>query len=354
MQLFGGDSNLIDQAKRSVFMVGSEVKFADVIQGLEDESSASSVLDPTWVVVMATVPGIGKRKIAVARLKNQVNFGPQAASVSFVILVVASTDEKATKSAVETGRTIATLFRDPDLRNDLRYCMDEDLFRSSLINRAQGKSKPVNVAKETKGAMLSCGGHLLENIKRRGSYYVSDYIDGISSFKTVNKVIATTVFLFFSIILPCVAFGALAHKNTGGFIDENRAVIGQIIGGLLWAVLSGQPMLIIATTALVSLYSKVVYDMSIVLDANFYTVYAWVGIWNTIFVSLYAFFGVSNLIRFSTRSVEEIFTLFITTCFFVDAISDIVAGKMTLEYDVVQYLLLFCPKFSSRNIQPPS
>jgi sodium borate transporter 11 len=307
-------------------MGGSNVKLADVIQGLEDEKYGSNVLDPTWIVVMATLPGIGKRKIAIARLKDQINFSPQAASVNFVILVVSSTDEKVTKSAVETGRTMATLFGDSDLRHELKYCMDEDLFRSILIKHAEGKSKPVKIVKELPEAMLSCGDHLRENIVRRIGYYVSDYTDGFSSFKTVNKVVATTVFLFFSIILPCVAFGALAHKNTDGKIDENRAVIGQIIGGILWAIFSGQPMLIIATTALVSLYSKVVYDMSIVLDADFYTVYAWVGIWNTVFVSLYAFFGVSNLIRFSTRSVEEIFTLFITTCFFVDAISDIVAG----------------------------
>ena len=41
---------------------------------------------------------------------------------------------------------------------------------------------------------------------------------------------------------------------------------GQAIGGLVWALFAGQPLVVIATTASVSLYSKVVYEMSIVLD----------------------------------------------------------------------------------------
>lgn len=64
--------------------------------------------------------------------------------------------------------------------------------------------------------------------------------------------------------------------------------------------------MIIATTALVSLYTKVVYDMAIVLNEDFYTVYAWVGLWNTLFVLFYSFCGLSNIIKYSTRSVEEV------------------------------------------------
>lgn len=322
------DVSLIDQTKRAVFLENSNVSLADVIQGFGEEYG-SCVLDPSWLGVMATVPGVKRRRITIARLKHQMNFGPQAASVDFVILVVVSTEEKATKSAVETGRTMGTLFCDEKLRMELRDTHDEDSFRKILIKKSQTISSPHSVIdKSEPKELLSCGGHLWENIQRRAELYVSDFTDGVKDCRTINKVLSTTIFLLFTIILPSVAFGSLASKNTEGKIDANRAVIGQIIGGLLWSVLSGQPMLIIATTALVSLYSKVVYDMSIVLGADFYTVYAWVGIWNTLYLSLYALFGVSNFIKFSTRSVEEIFTLFITTCFCVDAISDIVAGKV--------------------------
>lgn len=168
---------------------------------------------------------------------------------------------------------------------------------------------------------------LIENIQRRLGYYVSDIVDGVIDVKCFLKTLSTTFFLYFSVILPCIAFGVLNKKNTGNNINESRALLGQVIGGLAWAFFAGQPMLIIATTALVALYSKVVYEISLNLDEDFFTVYAWVGLWNTLFIFLYSIFGVSNLIRFSSRSPEEIFTIFITTCFTVDAISSLVSSK---------------------------
>lgn len=105
-------------------------------------------------------------------------------------------------------------------------------------------------------------------------------------------------------------------------LTTERVPAGQAIGGLVWSLFAGQPLVVIATTALVSLYSKVnrlvpsndyltavhqvVYDMAIVLNEDFYTVYAWVGLWNTLFVMIYSFCGLSNIIKFSTRSVEEV------------------------------------------------
>ena len=59
----------------------------------------------------------------------------------------------------------------------------------------------------------------------------------------------------------------------------------------------------------------VVYDLSETLEIEFFTMYAWVGIWNAIFLAVYGFFGLSSLIRFSTRSVEEIFSMFIVGMF---------------------------------------
>lgn len=60
--------------------------------------------------------------------------------------------------------------------------------------------------------------------------------------------------------------------------------------------------------------------------------YASVGFWSTVFVLIYAVFGWSKLIKFSTRSVEEIFAMFITFCFFFDAIKDCVKSKSSIAF----------------------
>lgn len=203
----------------------------------------------------------------------------------------------------------------------------EERFRSELKSAATNRMNEVIHHERIDDVNWAFGTLLIENVRRRSKYYWSDIADGVADMKSFLKTLSTTFFLYFSVILPCIAFGVLNKKNTGNNINESRALLGQVIGGLAWAFFAGQPMLIIATTALVALYSKVVYEISINLEEDFFTVYAWVGLWNTFFILLYSVFGVSNLIRFSSRSPEEIFTIFITTCFAVDAISSLVSSK---------------------------
>ncbi|OTF76178.1 sodium bicarbonate transporter-like protein [Euroglyphus maynei] len=52
--------------------------------------------------------------------------------------------------------------------------------------------------------------------------------------------------------------------------------------------------------------------------------YACVGLWNTFFLVLYAVFDLSKLMKWCTRSTEEIFSLFISIAFAVDAGRDVV------------------------------
>lgn len=145
--------------------------------------------------------------------------------------------------------------------------------------------------------------------------------------KTIQKTIATTVFLYFACILPCIAFGVLDHKNTDGKIEARRALIGQTIGGLAFASFSGQPLVIIATTAPLCLYTKVVYDIAHDLDVDFYSMFCCVGLWNSFYVIIYSLFDLSFVMKFCTRSTEEIFSLFIFFAFSYDAIKDCIQSK---------------------------
>ena len=223
---------------------------------------------------------------------------------------------------------MGTLLSDLHLRFNLNTVSNSREFVRLLIEKSGELREPTVPQVEKQEAMWSLGSFLWENIRRRyGYWYISDYKDGVFGHSTLSKTVSTTLFLYFSVLLPCIAFGALASINTKGQIDEIRTLWGQVIGGLLWAFFTGQPMLIIATTALVSLYSKVVFDMSTKLDVPFGTLYAMVGLWNTLFIFLYSFTGISNWVRFSTRSVEEIFAMFITVCFAVDAIGGLTESK---------------------------
>lgn len=99
----------------------------------------------------------------------------------------------------------------------------------------------------------------------------------------MGKYVTTTLFLYFACLLPTIAFGSLNDENTNGAIGEGLGVVGmcqgggvwavvtsdlttstdvqktiagQSIGGLLYALFSGQPLVILLTTAPLAIYTQ--------------------------------------------------------------------------------------------------
>ena len=58
---------------------------------------------------------------------------------------------------------------------------------------------------------------MLEDLKQRIPFYLSDFYDGFVGEKTLHKTISATIFLYFACILPAIAFGVLNFHNTRKF-----------------------------------------------------------------------------------------------------------------------------------------
>lgn len=172
---------------------------------------------------------------------------------------------------------------------------------------------------------IEFGKGLLDDFVNRARHYPSDFRDAfLGPPKTIQKTIATIWFLYFGILLPTIAFSALNTTQTGGHMgDLRKAIIGQAIGGLTFALLGGQPLVIIMTTAPLCLYTKVINKMCVDYGFYFPAMYAAVGLWNCFFLLIYSLFGFSKLMKWCTRSTEEIFALFIVIAFITDAGKDL-------------------------------
>ncbi|RUS79245.1 hypothetical protein EGW08_012975, partial [Elysia chlorotica] len=166
------------------------------------------------------------------------------------------------------------------------------------------------------------GRGLIGDLKRRLPHYWSDYKDGFTGAKTAHKVSAAIFFLYFACVLPNLAFGMLNSDNTAGAIGVKKILFSQMFGGIAFALFGGQPLIVLLTTAPLALYTKIIFSISEDFDLDFRAFFACVGLWNAGFLLLYSLFGVSRLMKWSSRSTEEIFSLFITFAFSADAIKD--------------------------------
>ncbi|XP_047602705.1 solute carrier family 4 member 11 isoform X1 [Lutra lutra] len=312
---------------------------SDTIQGVTATVTGVQY-QQSWICIICTSKALLRRHVCISRLVRPQNWGENSCEVRFVILVLAPPKMKSTKTATEVGRTFATMFLDITFRQELLKTRTEEEFKEALVRQrqlltmvsqcpalsAKGYSmNSIHIHRPPKPLkhkdFLPVGKGIREDIARRFPVYPLDFTDGIiGKNKAVGKYITTTLFLYFTCLLPTIAFGSLNDENTNGAIDVQKTMAGQGIGGLLYALFSGQPLVVLLTTAPLALYIQVICGICDDYNLDFNTFYAWTGLWNSFFLALYALFNLSVLMRLFKRSTEEIIALFISITFMLDAV----------------------------------
>ncbi|XP_076800727.1 solute carrier family 4 member 11-like isoform X2 [Clavelina lepadiformis] len=332
------DEKITSEAEKAFFTfqeqyqdsLGSVDQLRETIQGVQYRPDGSAY-EETWITALCSLPMLKKSHVGIARLRNPLNLGNKCEEVLFVIAVIAPKKEKFTKNAVEIGRTFSSMMCNQSFRHNLAAAKTEEEFKDVLILQStkykrevrESMTEPLTGKEEdefVEYSYLQVGRGIYDDLKRRLPHYWSDYKDGVVGKHTLHKLVATVFFLYFACLLPDIAFGTLYETTTDKKIDVTSAVMSQTIGGLAFAIFSGQPMLIILTTAPLALYVKVIMIVSDSFDLNFRAMYAMTGLWNSIFLILEAFFNLSKLMKYSSRSTEEIFGFFIALAFTADAV----------------------------------
>ncbi|XP_027516318.1 sodium bicarbonate transporter-like protein 11 isoform X3 [Corapipo altera] len=309
---------------------------SDTIQGVTATVTGVQY-QQSWLCIICTIKSLQRRHVCISRLERPQNWGENSCEVRFVILVLAPPKMKSTKTATEVGRTFATMFSDITFRQKLLETKTEEEFKEALVHqrhlltvvnqRPSGRSdghkshghKPLKLHE-----FLNVGKGISDDIARRFPVYALDFTDGvIGNNKAIGKYITTMIFLYFACLLPSIAFGSLNDENTRGAIDVRKTIVGQCIGGLLYALFSGQPLVVLLTTAPLALYINVIRGICDDYHLDFSAFYAWTGLWNSFFLVMYSLFNFSLLMKLFKRSTEEIIALFISITFVLDAIKGI-------------------------------
>ncbi len=161
-------------------------------------------------------------------------------------------------------------------------------------------------------------GGFLADIRRKAPHYISDFKDGMHS-----SVAGATLFLFFAALANAIAFGALTGVLTGNEIGIIEMIVISAVGGIIFALFSGQPLTILGGTGPIVIFTGLLYTICQQMNIPFLATYAWVGIWSGIILMISAFTDASVLMKYFTRFTDEIFAALISVIFIVEAVSEI-------------------------------
>ncbi|NCG22120.1 MAG: HCO3- transporter [Rhodobacterales bacterium] len=156
---------------------------------------------------------------------------------------------------------------------------------------------------------------LIGDIKRRIPHYGDDITKGFHP-----KVLASILFLFFACLANAVAFGGLTGLVTNGEIGTVEMIVATGVGGVLFAIFSGQPLTILGGTGPIVIFTGLLYKTCETADIPFLPTYAWVGIWSGVFMIALSITNASVLMRYFTRFTDEIFAALIAVIFIVEAV----------------------------------
>lgn len=120
----------------------------------------------------------------------------------------------------------------------------------------------------------SCGRGVLSDIKGRLPFYTSDWLDGLNS-----KGLSSGVYVFFSQAIPATAFAGFLYDSTGGELGVPETLLSMGIGGCLFSILAGQPLVIVGVTGPVTIFLSTLYTLAQQWQIPFRGWLFWVSMW---------------------------------------------------------------------------
>jgi mannitol/fructose-specific phosphotransferase system IIA component (Ntr-type) len=284
---------------------------------LERERIVSTAIGNSVSVPHCYLDVLTEPQIVFVRLRHAVNLvAPDGIPTRFFFFLLGPVGRAA--EHLDTLAMIARLMSDNEFRFELGWAKERNDLALAL-ERAVVRSAPAEVAPtvETDGLVWSgrfCGG-VINDIKRRLPHYAADIKDGLHP-----KTIASVMFLFFACLAPAVTFGGVMSIQTGGAIGAVEMIAASAVCGIVYAVVSGQPLIILGGTGPVLIFTALLYQNCSDLQIPFLPTYAWVGFWTALLVVIMSVSDSSCLMRYFTRFTDEIFAALISLIFIYEAV----------------------------------
>lgn len=295
-----------------------------VRQALWDrEIIASTAIGHSVSIPHAYVTEIKQPLVFFVRLRKPVNLGaPDGIPTRFFYILLGPPDCAA--EHLDTLTQIARLMSDDEFRFDVSQAISRNDLIESLsrfVVRNAEQKIPQERTPEEEGLVYSgkIFGGLKADFSRRIVHLRDDWTRGWSW-----KSFSAIVFLFFACLAPAVTFGGIMGVITNQQIGVVEMLIATAIGGMIFAALSGQPLILLGGVGPLLVFTGILYEMCLDLQIPFLPMYQWIGFWTAIILLLLAAFDASYLMRYFTRFSDDIFSALMSLMFIYEAVKALV------------------------------
>ncbi|CAB3255250.1 unnamed protein product [Arctia plantaginis] len=162
-------------------------------------------------------------------------------------------------------------------------------------------------------------GGVIRDIKRRYPFYVSDFKDALN-----GQCLAATIFMYFAALSSAITFGGLLADKTHGEIGISETLVFTCAGGVLFALISGQPMMITGATGPLLLLDESLANFCQSYGFDFLAARMYCGFWMIVIALCVASVEGSVAVKRITRFTEDIFAFLISLIFIGEPVTSLI------------------------------
>ncbi|AWU77292.1 uncharacterized protein C5L36_0D00310 [Pichia kudriavzevii] len=138
------------------------------------------------------------------------------------------------------------------------------------------------------------------------SYYISDIKEGLT-----YRTIPSTIYIFFTNLLPAIAFAQDMFDHTKNSYGVNEILLSSAMAGIIFGLFSGSPLCIVGVTGPISIFNYTVYEIIEPKGIPYFPFMCWICLWSMLFHFLLAFTNAVNFMRYVTKFSCDVFGFFI-------------------------------------------
>lgn len=158
-------------------------------------------------------------------------------------------------------------------------------------------------------------GGLINDLRRRYPHFKSDIFDGLNAQCT-----AAAIFMYFAALSGAITFGGLMSDKTENYIGISETLVATCLAGIFFAMLSGQPLVIVGSTGPLLLFDESLFQFCKTNGIDYLTTRVYIGVWLGIISLFVACLEGSVFVKLFTRFTEEIFSSLISLLYIVESL----------------------------------